>query len=83
MDNPTFVITLMTFGLVWGLYSRTIDRQTRSAISRLEAKLDLLLKHSGLNYDPNADLPPAWWMPCARAIRSRRSSDTARPRVKA
>jgi hypothetical protein len=59
MDNLTFLFTLMTFGLVCGLYSRNIDRQTRSAISRLEAKLDLLLKNAGLNHDdPYADLPP-------------------------
>ncbi|MGP0066347.1 MAG: hypothetical protein ACLQGP_22510 [Isosphaeraceae bacterium] len=59
MDNLTFLISLLTFSLVWGLYSRNIDQQHRSAISRLEAKLDLLLKNAGLDYDPYADLPPS------------------------
>jgi hypothetical protein len=33
-------------------------RKKVSAISRLEAKLDLLLKDAGIAYDPMEDLPP-------------------------
>ncbi len=33
-------------------------RKKVSAISRLEAKLDLLLTDAGIAYDPLADLPP-------------------------
>jgi hypothetical protein len=29
------------------------------ALSRVEAKLDALLKHEGIRFDPYADLPPA------------------------
>jgi ribosomal protein L7/L12 len=58
MDIVSFLIALMTLSLVWGLYSRNIDRQNRAAIARLEAKLDLLLKKAGLNNDdPSGDLP--------------------------
>ena len=34
-----------------------IDKRVR-AIPRLEAKLDLLLKHAGIEYDPYKNLPP-------------------------
>jgi hypothetical protein len=58
MEIVSFLIALMTLCLVWGLYSRNIDRQNRAAIARLEAKLDLLIKIAGLNNDdPYAHLP--------------------------
>jgi len=41
-----------------GLRLDRIERRI-CALSRLEAKLDLLLIHSGLEYDPYAHLPPA------------------------
>jgi hypothetical protein len=60
MENATFWFAMLTLGLVAGMYFQNIDIQKRlAAISRLEAKLDLLLKNAGLNYDPYADLPPA------------------------
>jgi hypothetical protein len=33
-------------------------RKKVSALSRIEAKLDMLLKQGGTSYDPFADLPP-------------------------
>jgi ribosomal protein L7/L12 len=33
-------------------------QQKISALSRLEAKVDLLLKNAGITYDPSAGLPP-------------------------
>jgi ribosomal protein L7/L12 len=33
--------------------------QRRRALSRLEGKLDALLKHQGISFDPYVDTPPA------------------------
>ena len=37
---------------------RAIENQL-SGLSRLDAKIDALLKHSGIRFDPYADVPPA------------------------
>jgi hypothetical protein len=37
---------------------RAVENQL-TALSRLDAKLDALLKHSGIRFDPYADVPPA------------------------
>jgi hypothetical protein len=46
--------------LVVALMDARLNRIERrmSALSRMETKLDLLLQHSGLTYDPHANLPP-------------------------
>lgn len=60
MENALFACALLTLSLVGGLYARNsfLEKQM-AATSRVEAKLDLLLKNAGLKYDPYADLPPA------------------------
>jgi ribosomal protein L7/L12 len=42
------------------LLSRRLDitDQRLRAISRIDAKLDLLLKHAGVEYNPYSDVPP-------------------------
>ena len=55
----TLWLAMMTVVLVTGLYARHVELQKRlAAVSRLEGKVDLLLKNAGLHYDPYADLPP-------------------------
>jgi hypothetical protein len=51
-------------GLVVGLIAATIATRRLSgdrhvhALTRLEAKLDALLTHEGIRFDPYADVPP-------------------------
>jgi hypothetical protein len=59
MDSSVLCIVLISTGLVAGVYSQVALLYKRaSALSRIEAKLDLLLKNAGLTYDPFAELPP-------------------------
>jgi hypothetical protein len=55
----------LLLGLVAGVIAAGVivrlasgERQSR-ALSRVEAKLDALLKHEGVRFDPYADLPPS------------------------
>src|ERR1700754_4772652 len=50
--SATFVIALL------GIRLNKIESKI-STLSRVEAKLDLLLKQSGLEYDPYKTLPPS------------------------
>lgn len=49
------LVLVLTLSLQWRLTE--IERQV-SRVSRLDAKLDLLLKHAGVEYDPYKALPP-------------------------
>jgi hypothetical protein len=58
--NEAFLLGMVVAGLaaaamILRLNSRA---QNSSALSRLEAKLDALLKHQGIHFDPFADAPP-------------------------
>jgi ribosomal protein L7/L12 len=49
---------LLTSLAVIALVARLKKIQTRGGVlSRIEAKLDLLLKHAGINFDPFKDVP--------------------------
>jgi hypothetical protein len=59
--SESVLLGLVVAGLV---VVATIVRSTSGggqsrALSRVEAKLDALLKHEGIQFDPHADLPPA------------------------
>jgi ribosomal protein L7/L12 len=61
MDGTSFlfgavVAVLTVAAIVW----RVAPQQQHAArLSRLEGKLDALLKHEGIQFDPYADVPPA------------------------
>ena len=65
MDQP--VILLLFVVLLWiVVFRRLRAAQRRSSsgtgdvalrMARLEAKVDLLMKHAGITYDPHANLP--------------------------
>jgi hypothetical protein len=48
---------LMAAAIILQLLSR--DRRQTRTLSRVEGKLDALLKHDGVQFDPYADAPPA------------------------
>lgn len=50
------VLTLLVVLLILVL-SRLIGIEMRSRLSRLDLKLDLLMKHAGVEHDPYKDLP--------------------------
>ena len=50
------VATLIAAAIVARMSS---GEHQRHALSRLEAKLDALLKHQGIQFDPFSDCPPA------------------------
>jgi hypothetical protein len=60
MNNAVLLILcLLPLGVL--LYqSRRLDivEQRLKAITRIDARLDLLLKHAGIEYNPYSDLPP-------------------------
>jgi hypothetical protein len=58
--NEQFLIGLVVGGLVAAaIASRMTSRESHSsALSRLEAKVDALLKHQGIHFDPYANVPP-------------------------
>jgi hypothetical protein len=53
-----FALAIVGLLLLAGLGARLNALQTRvAALSRVEAKLDLLLSHSNIKFDPYANLP--------------------------
>ena len=52
------ILCVMLVNLLLGVRVSKLE-QRLSSISRIDAKLDVLLKHSGLEYDPYKDLPSA------------------------
>lgn len=51
------LILLLVLAIAW-LHHLLVDiRKRMSALSRLDAKLDLLLKQAGIEYDPYKNLP--------------------------
>ncbi len=62
MVNESFLLGLVAAGvmasaIILQLLSR--DRRQARTVSRLEGKLDALLKHEGVQFDPYADVAPA------------------------
>ncbi len=60
MSEP-LIVALVAAGLVavaMSLRMAALEFRLR-ALSRLDAKLDALLKHAGVHFDPYADIPPA------------------------
>jgi ribosomal protein L7/L12 len=60
-EQVAFLSILITFAIIMlALLSQRLNRIERRicVLSSLEAKLDLVLKHSGLEYDPYKNLPP-------------------------
>ena len=65
MDQPILIVVFVV--LLWIVMFRRLraaQRRSGSAANdlgprmmRLEAKVDLLMKHAGLTYDPHANLP--------------------------
>ena len=58
--NEQFLLGLVVAGLVAAaIVSRITSGEPQvRGLSRLEAKLDALLKHQGIRFDPYADVPP-------------------------
>jgi hypothetical protein len=52
----TYLILLGGFFALWVLWRLTLV-EMRSRLSRLDFKLDLLLKHAGVEHDPYKNLP--------------------------
>ncbi len=59
--NEPFLLGLVVAGLIAAAMAvRMTSREHHlRALSRLEAKLDALLKHQGIQFDPYADLAPS------------------------
>lgn len=53
---PGLLIAVIAFGLI-GVRVASLEQRLR-ALSRLEGKLDALLKHQGIRFDPYSDVPP-------------------------
>jgi hypothetical protein len=67
MEPTTLVSICVYIALICVLGTRIADLQRKvSALSRIEAKLDMLLKNAGIAFDPFEDLPPG----VAEALRS-------------
>jgi len=62
MTEPTALVSaliLCTVALIGLVLSRLMGIERRIAkLSSVDAKLDLLLKHAGVEYDPYENLPP-------------------------
>ena len=60
MDGATLVIVLLVFflGVVAARMNLNEVQRRVAALSRIEGKLDLLLKQANLEYDPFAQVPP-------------------------
>ena len=60
-ESVVFAIVILLLAVVVAV-RRTQFRQTVVELakrqSRTEAKVDLLLKHAGITYDPHANVPP-------------------------
>ena len=58
--NEIFLLGLVVGGVIVLVVVRVMSReQPWRALSRLEAKLDALLKHHGVQFDPYADVAPS------------------------
>jgi ribosomal protein L7/L12 len=58
--NESFLLGLFVGLIAAAIVLRVTSREHHlSAQSRLEAKLDALLKHQGIQFDPYADLAPS------------------------
>jgi len=59
--NESFLLGLVIAGLVAAalIARKSSGEQDVRALSRIEGKLDALLKHEGIKFDPFADLPPS------------------------
>jgi ribosomal protein L7/L12 len=60
-----FVLDVSDFIIIWCIVAVSVSAisvylkpRERARLARVEAKLDLLLKHAGLAYDPRAGVPP-------------------------
>lgn len=53
---PTLLIAAIMVTTIF-IRMASVERRLR-ALSRLEAKLDVLLKHHGIRFDPYAEVPP-------------------------
>lgn len=64
MDQPVLIVLFIV--LVWIVVFRRLRATQRQGASgnlmnrlvRLETKVDLLMKHAGITYDPHANVPP-------------------------
>jgi hypothetical protein len=63
MDQPVLILIFVV--LLWIVIFRRLRGSQHGAIGdltrrqmRLEAKVDLLMKHAGITYDPRANVPP-------------------------
>jgi len=53
------ILALLICNPLGGSVKREADRTRDARLARVEAKLDLLLQHAGLQYDPVKDVPGA------------------------
>lgn len=72
MNDSLLPVLLISAIIVAAIVVRiaSVERRLR-ALSRLEAKLDALLKHHGIRFDPYADVPP----PVLEALRRGKKID--------
>ena len=64
MDHPVLILIFVV--LLWIVIFRRLRAAQRHGpagdsmkrLARLEAKVDLLMKHAGVTYDPHANVPP-------------------------
>ena len=58
--NEPFLLGLVVAGLIVAaiVVRMTSGKHHLRALSRLEAKVDVLLKHEGIQFDPYSDTPP-------------------------
>ena len=64
MDQPVLIVIFVV--LLWIVIFRRLRASQRHGAAddlmkrqmRLEAKVDLLMKHAGITYDPHANVPP-------------------------
>jgi hypothetical protein len=58
--NESFLLGLVVGGLVAAVLVRlTSSEDHRRALSRLEGRLDALLRHHGIQFDPYAEVAPS------------------------
>jgi ribosomal protein L7/L12 len=59
MDQIMGIIVLLVLATLWFVLGSELARLRKraAALSRIEAKLDLVLQHAGLKYVPYANLP--------------------------
>ena len=58
MDATNIIVLFLVLG-IWLLFQRIYSLSARlDRLSRLEGKIDALLRHQGIQYDPLGDVPP-------------------------